>query len=118
MVLVDTSIWIDFLRRGGALGALLDNNQVLVHPFIVGELACGNLQNRDKILRYLQELPRVTVATDEEVLHFIQQLNLAGGGVGYLDMHLLASVQLHGQTTLWTRDKKLASASRELALAH
>ena len=118
MVLVDTSVWIEFLRRGGTLASLLDNKQVLVHPVIVGELACGNLQDREEVLMYLQELPRVTVATDEEVLHFIEQRNLAGRGVGYLDVHLLASVQLHGQATLWTRDKKLAAASRDLSLAH
>ena len=118
MVLVDTSVWIDFLRNDGSLATMLDNNQVLIHPFVIGELACGHLQKRDEILGCLHELPSATVATDTEVLHFIRQHNLAGSGLGYLDMHLLASVQLNGQATLWTRDKKLAAVSRELSLEH
>jgi predicted nucleic acid-binding protein len=119
MVLVDTSIWIDFLRKGGGgLAALLETNHVLLHPFVIGELACGHLRNRDEVLGLLLELPPVTVATDREVRHFIQQRNLMARGVGYLDMHLLASVQLHGQARLWTRDKRLAAISRDMQLAH
>ena len=114
MVLVDTSVWIDFLRKGGSLATMLNNNQVLIHPFVIGELACGHLQNREEILGYLHELPSVTVATDTEVLYFIHQYNLAGSGAGYIDMHLLASVQLHGPAKLWTRDRKLAVVSRNL----
>ncbi|RLA38611.1 MAG: VapC toxin family PIN domain ribonuclease [Gammaproteobacteria bacterium] len=119
MILVDTSIWIDHLRKkGGRLVAVLEANLVLIHPFIIGELACGNLRNRDGLLGHLHELPQITVATDSEVLHFIQQGNLMARGVGYLDMHLLASVQLHGHARLWTRDKRLAAISRELQLSH
>jgi predicted nucleic acid-binding protein len=119
MVLVDTSIWIDYLRKGeSALAALLEANQVLVHPFIIGELACGHLQNREEILGHLLELPPIGVATDEEVRHFIEQHDLMARGVGYLDMHLLASVRLHGHTALWTRDKRLAVIAMELSLAH
>ena len=118
MVLVDTSVWIDFLRKGGYLAGLLESNQVLVHPHVIGELACGSLEDRDSILAYLQKLPKATLATEHEVLHFINQRALWGRGVGYIDMHLLASVQLHGQATLWTRDRRLASLSRELSLSH
>lgn len=92
--------------------------EVLIHPHIIGELACENLKNRDELLSCLHALPAITRATDPEVLHFIHQRNLAGRGVGYLDMHLLTAVQLHGQATLWTKDKRLAVLSGELSLAH
>lgn len=118
MVLADTSVWIDFLRAGGSLTHLLESNQVLVHPWVIGELACGNLQRREEILGYLNELPCISVATDREVLHFIEKRGLMGRGVGYIDMHLLASVQLHRHATLWTLDRKLAALSDELSLAH
>jgi hypothetical protein len=119
MILVDTSVWIDHLRKkGGSLATMLEANLVLIHPFIIGELACGNLRNRGGLLAHLNELPRITVATDSEVLHFIQHGNLMARGVGYLDMHLLASVQLHGHASLWTSDKRLAAISQELSLAH
>lgn len=118
MVLVDTSVWIDFFRHGGALARLLEKGQVLMHPFVIGELACGNLQEPEEVLSCLHDLPSITVATDREVLHFIRHNGLAGRGVGYLDMHLLASVQLQGLASLWTRDRKLAAISRELSLAH
>jgi len=119
MVLVDTSIWIDYLRKGGGgLAALLEANQVLVHPFVVGELACGHLRSREEILGHLLELPAISLATDKEVRHFIERRDLMARGVGYLDMHLLASVNLHGHAALWTRDKRLAAISRDLSLAH
>ena len=119
MVLVDTSIWIDYLRKGGGdLAALLEVNQVLVHPFVIGELACGHLHNRDEILGHLLKLPPIGVATDKEVRHFIERHNLMARGAGYLDMHLLASVKLYGHAALWTRDKRLAAISRDLSLAH
>lgn len=118
MILVDTSVWIDHLRQGdSALVAALETGQVLVHPFIVGELACGNLANRREVLALLQALPRAPVASDEEALRFIETRRLMGRGVGYVDVHLLASVALHGSATLWTRDKRLAAVAAELALA-
>ena len=119
MVLVDTSVWIDHFRQGGnKLVGLLENNLVLMHPFIVGELACGHLRNRDEILALLHELPQITVATDTEVLHFIAQRDVKARGVGYLDMHLLASVELHSQASLWTRDKRLAAVYTENSSRH
>ena len=117
MKLVDTSVWIEHLRRGSdALVELLETSSVLVHPFITGELACGNLINRRQVIESLEHLPQAVVASESEVLAFIEARQLMGRGVGYIDMHLLASVQLSPGTRLWTRDKKLAALAEELAL--
>ena len=117
MILVDTSVWIDFLRRGGEkLAALLESNAVLCHPFIVGELACGSVGNRETLLIDLQRLPQATVASDQEVLRFIELHGLMGQGIGYLDAHLLASVVLSDNARLWTRDKKLATVAARLSV--
>src|SRR3990172_3934490 len=103
MILVDGSVWIDHLRAGElALAELLNTGQVLVHPFIVGELACGNLSNREAILSLLQDMPAVPIATDEEVLFFIERHGLMGRGIGYVDAHLLSAVCLAGTAPLWT----------------
>lgn len=116
MIFVVTSVWIDYLRKGDvSLVTMLETNLVLIHSFVIGEIACSK---REELLAYLHELPQITVATDREVLHFIRQNDLMARGVGYLDMHLLASVQLHGNTSLWTHGKKLAVISRELQFAH
>ncbi|HWK54714.1 MAG TPA: PIN domain-containing protein [Hyphomicrobiales bacterium] len=113
MILVDTSVWIDHLNSSDALLAWhLEQGEVLMHPFVLGELACGNLRNRAQLLELLQQLPCCAPATDREVLHFIEQRQLAGTGIGYVDAHLLAAVALGGTTRLWTRDKRLG------ALAH
>ena len=117
MILVDTSVWIDHLRVGDeGLVTLLDSAQVLCHPFVVGELACGNLRNRDEALTLLGELPCVAVATDAEVLYFIEQHGLMGRGIGYIDAHLLAAVSLAGPARLWTRDKRLGAVATDLGL--
>lgn len=118
MILVDTSVWIDHLRGGDdALVKRLDDAEVLMHPFVLGELACGNLQHRDEVLALLQDLPRVTVARDEEVLYFIEQHMLMGRGIGYVDAHLLASAALSDPARLWTRDQRLQSVATGLELA-
>ena len=117
MILVDTSIWIDHLRqRDECLSKLLNQGQVLAHPFVIGELALGSLQNRAAILDALQDLPQAPVATEGEVLSFIQQNALYGIGIGYIDAHLLAAVRLAPGTTLWTRDKRLLAAATGLGL--
>ena len=117
MILVDTSIWIDHLRqRDERLTNLLNQGQVLAHPFVIGELALGNLQNRGAILDALQDLPQTPVATDSEVLGFIQENSLYGMGIGYIDAHLLAAVRLAPGATLWTRDKRLLAAGTKLGL--
>jgi len=118
MMLVDTSVWIDHLRHGDAeLMAALQAGQVGMHPFVVGELACGSLRARAEVLGLLQALPPVPVATDKEVLFFMDEQALMGRGIGYVDMHLLASTRLGG-ALLWTRDKRLHSIATELGLAH
>lgn len=108
MVLVDTSVWVDHLRHSNAeLTTLLRQNQVLSHPFVVGELALGNLQQRQIVLAALQNLPAATVATEAEVLGLIERHALHGMGIGYIDAHLLASACLSVNCTLWTFDKRL-----------
>jgi len=119
MILVDTSVWIDHLRVGDdGLIALLNNSQVLMHPCVLGELACGNLRNRSEVLALLKNLPRAVVATDDEVLFFIKQRSLMGRGIGYIGACLLAATSLASSARLWTRDKHLAAVVHELALAH
>jgi hypothetical protein len=119
MILVDTSVWVDHLRRrDAALARELDAGTVLVHPFVVGEIACGLLPRRAETLSLLAKLPAVPVAGPDEALVFIERHGLAGHGIGYVDVHLLASVALAPGTKLWTRDKRLAAAARQLRLAH
>lgn len=118
MILVDTSIWIDHLRQHDErLASLLNQGQVLAHSFVIGELALGSLQNREAILGALQDLPQAPIATEGEVLRFIQQNTLYGMGIGYIDAHLLAAVRLSPGATLWTRDKRLLVAGTSLGLA-
>lgn len=118
MILVDTSVWVEHLRAGvAALAAALEQGIVLTHPFVLGELACGNLKNRSEVLRLLADLPRAPIATDAEALNFIEKRTLMGRGIGYIDVHLLASVVLAGTARLWTRDKRLAAVAENLKLA-
>jgi predicted nucleic acid-binding protein len=118
VILVDTSVWIDHLRAGNAvLERLLDRGGVLAHPFVVGELALGNLRQRDIVLGALRQLPRAVVASDEEVLGFIAASRLFGRGIGYVDAHLLASARLTPNGTLWTRDRRLRVVAAQLDLA-
>jgi predicted nucleic acid-binding protein len=117
MVLVDTSVWIEHLRRkNAALVDLLENEQTVCHPFIIGELACGNLKNRTELLNLLQALPGCIEASHEEALEFIYARNLMGKGLGYIDIHLLASAVLTG-IPIWTFDKKLKSCSIQLQIS-
>jgi hypothetical protein len=118
VILVDTSVWIDHLRGGDRhLAALLEAGSVLAHAFVTGELALGDLKQRDLILTSLHDLPQAAVATDAEVLHFIEETALFRSGIGYVDAHLLAAVRLTAGARLWTRDKRLAQVARELGLA-
>lgn len=117
MILVDTSIWIDHLRQHDEnLSKLLNQGRVLVHPFVIGELALGKLRDRDTLLDALQNLPQAPVATEGEVLQFIQTNSLYGVGIGYIDAHLLAAARLLPGTSLWTRDKRLLAAATNLGL--
>ncbi len=117
MILVDTSVWIDHLRTGEPhLVALLERSQVLMHPFVLGELACGNLRRRAEVLRHLGALPRSPVATDDEALCFVEAHRLMGRGIGWIDVHLLAAVALSPGTRLWTRDRRLDAVARTLGV--
>jgi len=117
MVLADTSVWIQHFRRGEpALAAQLSDGLVLMHPFISGELACGNLKGRAAILSDLQTLPPAELASHKEVLQLIEDRRLWGRGLGWVDMHLLASALL-SRCGFWTLDKKLAGAAVELGLS-
>ncbi len=118
MILVDTSVWVGHLRVGEAtLAALLDDGQVLVHPFVIGELALGTLRQRAPVLALLQDLPAAVVATDQEVMQFIERHSLAGQGIGYVDAHLLASVRLTAGSSIWTLDRRLAAVATRHGMA-
>lgn len=116
MILPDTSVWIEHFRHGSSpLAALLATDDVLCHPFVVGELACGSLKKRSLTLQSLQSLPMVPMAEHEEVLELIVRHELMGTGIGWLDAHLLGSTLLAG-TTLWTLDAALARAAAQLSV--
>ncbi len=115
-VFVDTSVWVDHLRRGEPLlQDFLSEGLVTTHPFVIGELACGNLSNRGELLSLLSELPLVTLATNEEVMHLIDRHKLNGKGLGWIDMNLLASA-LVSRIPLWTRDRTLAAVAKTLGI--
>lgn len=117
MVLVDTSVWIQHFRQGEqTLADRLSEGLVLMHPFVSGELACGNLRNRSTILADLRALPSAKVALDVEVQRLIEDRRLWGRGLGWIDLHLLASALL-SLCALWTLDKRLGEAAKKLGLA-
>jgi predicted nucleic acid-binding protein len=119
VILVDSSIWIDHLRRSEAeLERLLSDALVICHPFVIGELACGHLRRREAFLDALSELPAAPAATHVEAMGFVERHALAGRGIGWTDVHLLASTALLPTATLWTRDKRLAAVAAALRLLH
>ena len=119
MILADTSVWIDHLRKGDdGLEFALTAGSILTHPFVIGEIALGNLRSRKRLLETLGELPMAEVATDDEVLRLIDDAKLFGRGIGYIDAHLLAAARLSGNATLWTRDRLLREAAQGLGIAH
>lgn len=116
MILVDTSIWVDHLRSDlPQLAERLERGEVATHPWVIGELACGNLQHRQTVLGLLSALPRVVTATDHEVLLTIENRRLMGRGIGFIDAHLLTSAML-SNAALWTRDRRIAAVARDLGL--
>lgn len=118
MVLVDTSVWVAYLRTGKiGLETLLNDSSVACHPFIIGELACGTLKNRSEILSLLEALPMANHADHEEVMQFIENYSLMGKGLGYIDIHLLASAILT-HIPLWTLDKRLKDVSSILGIRY
>ncbi len=118
MVLVDTSIWVTHLRQGSRqLEKLLLDGEVVCHPFIIGELACGTIENRTEILTLLRSLPMAPTINLDEFLYFVERNKLMGKGVGFVDVHLLASAELL-QTPLWTSDKTLRSLATQLGIGY
>ena len=118
MILVDTSVWVQHLRSASAiLTELLGDGEVFGHPFVIGELALGNLRQRNAFLSDLGDLPQATSASHGEVLQFIEREALYGRGIGYVDAHLLAAVRLTAGSKLWTRDRRLQAVAAQLGLA-
>lgn len=116
MILVDTSVWVDHFRSGlPRLARRLQDGEVLIHPWVMGELACGNLRDRVQVLGLLQGLPAAVVASDAEVLLLIERDQLMGRGIGYVDVHLLASARL-SRCHLWTQDRRLAAVAEDQGL--
>jgi len=116
VILVDTSVWINYLRDGNhRLERLLLDGDVVCHNNIIGELACGNIKNRKEIISLLQSLPLIKDVEFQEFLYFIEQNQLSGKGIGFVDIHLLASAKLE-QLPLWTEDKRLKTAAKVLDL--
>lgn len=119
MILVDTSIWIDHLRSSNErLARLLETGVVLGHAWVIGEIALGHLHRRREVLDLLLRLPRAAVASDDEVLSFIERNALHGTGVGYVEAQLLASARLTPGALLWTQESRLASIARRLRIAY
>lgn len=118
MILVDTSVWVDHFRAASPdLMRLLEQGRVLIHPFVVGELALGNLRDRPLVLGALRQMPQAVRAHDDEVQSFIETNRLHGLGVGYVDAHLLASVRLTAGARFWTRDQRLNAVGEALSVA-
>jgi predicted nucleic acid-binding protein len=118
VILADSSIWIDHIRRSEQrLVDLLEADQVYMHAFVIGEIALGSIKDRPLVIRGLMRLPQALRATDNEVLRLIEQSSLHGKGVGFADVHLLAAALLTSDTLLWTRDKRLAKVAEELGVA-
>jgi predicted nucleic acid-binding protein len=117
MILADTSIWIEHFRESNDdLFARLDQGEILIHPFVLGELMLGGLHRRTEIFGELRTLPAAPVATHEEVEQLIRNVPLSGRGIGYVDTALLASVRLHPEGRIWTADARLAAVARELSV--
>jgi predicted nucleic acid-binding protein len=118
VILVDTSVWIDHLKSSDlVLAELLGKGQVLAHSFVTGELALGSLRQRRTVLEALRDLPQATAASDDEVMMLIEQEQLYGLGIGFVDAHLLAAARLTPGGLLWTRDRRLRQAATRLILS-
>ncbi|MGV3550205.1 type II toxin-antitoxin system VapC family toxin [Rhizobium sp.] len=119
MIILDTSVWIDHTRvHDDHLFELLKQGKMLIHPFMIGEVALESLRNRDVIIASLLKMPRPVVASEPEVLSLIANRFLAGSGIGYVDAHLLASARLTPEAMLWTRDKRLRRVAEAMDIAY
>lgn len=115
MILVDTSIWIDHFRHGDAeLRRIINDDRLLCHPFVVGELALGSLRERDEVLAFLAAQREAMIASHAEVITIIDRHSILSMGIGYTDAHLLTSTLLEKRSSLWTRDKRLAAAAQQV----
>ena len=115
MILIDTSVWIDHIRLPDInLQSLLQINGVLVHPYVIGEIALGSMRGREFVVRRLQALPEVVLAKHDEAMQFVETHKLFGTGLGYVDVHLLASCRLTPGASLWTRDKRLGEIAAQM----
>lgn len=118
MILADTSVWVDHLRQGdNDLMRALQASEVLIHPFVIGEIALGHLRDRATVLKLLAGLPMTDVVDDPVLWKFIEDFGMPGRGIGYVDAHLLASVRATSGARLWTRDRRLAALAAELGLS-
>jgi len=118
VILADTSIWVDHLaRRDGTMALLLEAEAVLMHAFIMGEIALGHLPRRVETLSDLNKLPKAATGDTAEVLYFIERNDIFGAGIGYVDAHLLIATTLTADVRLWTRDKKLRTVAERLAIS-
>jgi len=116
VILVDTSVWVEHLRRGNPrLRSLLHDGEVLCHPFVIGELACGHLRNREEILTLLDQLPQAPVTENDEVLQLVEAERLYGRGLGWVDAHLLASARI-ARSGLLTLDRPLRRVAEGLRI--
>jgi predicted nucleic acid-binding protein len=116
VILADTSVWVDHLRHANArMASLLQEGEIAGHPFVIGEIALGHLIQRREILALLADLPQATLADHKEVLHFVDQNRLAGSGLGWVDVHLLAAAALD-RSGLWTLDRRLAAVASSVGL--
>lgn len=118
MILIDASVWIDHIRSAeSVILELVNARKVLCHPFVIGEIAMGQFRNRRVFLGDLGKLKTAEVADDDEVMTLIERHSLFRRGIGYIDAHLLAAAFLTPEAKLWTRDKRLKDAAKQMKLA-
>ena len=118
MVLVDTSVWVNYLHKGNSkLEYLLNEVEVVTHPFIVGELSCGGIKNRKEFINLMRSLSSIDAVSEEEYYHFLESNKLWGKGVGFVDVHLLAAAKV-SRVKLWTEDKNLVAIAKNMKLLY
>jgi hypothetical protein len=117
VILADTSVWVDHVRRRNPdLTDLLDAGEILTHSFVIAEVAMGNLPRRPTFLEAMDKLRRAATASDREAISLMERERLYGLGIGFVDLHLLASTRLTPSATLWTRDRRLREIARRLGV--
>lgn len=118
MILTDTSVWVDYFRKGDTeLARQLNAAKIAMHPYVLVELMLGHLPNREVNLTYLGLLPMATVANEDEVRRLIAANSLFRRGIGFVDAHLIASALITPETFLWSRDKRLLGVANEFGVS-